>query len=159
MPNMLVELYEGKQKKVSFEVDVDEQPTTVVVAPSEHELFLKWDSTLDDSKRIRGCIVCGGDLYKEQKFPQVTGIVIVLAFAGAVAGILGLVATWVMLITMSVILMLDILILFVVNTRLSCYACNSRFSNTTIAQYHKNWDPDKAAQLERQSEEPDSKVH
>ncbi len=41
MPNMLVELYEGKQKKVSFEVDVDEQPTTVVVAPSEHELFLK----------------------------------------------------------------------------------------------------------------------
>ena len=82
MPNMLVELYDEKQKKGAFEVDVDEQPTMVVVAPSENELFLKWDSTLDDSKRIRECVVCGGDLYKEQIFPQVTGIVIVLAFAG-----------------------------------------------------------------------------
>ena len=159
MPNMLVELYDEKQKKGAFEVDVDEQPTTVVVATSENELFLKWDSTLDDSKRIRECIVCGGDLYKEQNFPQVTGIVIVLAFAGAVAGIIGLVTTWVMLIAMSVVLILDILILFVVKTRLSCYSCNSRFSQTNIAQYHRAWDPDKAAQLKRQSEEPDSKVH
>ena len=159
MPNMLVELYEGKQKAGTFEVNVEAQPTTVVVDPSQNEIFLKWDSTLDDSKRIRGCIVCGGDLYKEQMFPQVTGIVIVLAFAGAVAGILGLVTTWVMLIAMSVVLILDILILFVVKTRLSCYACNARLSQTTIAQYHKQWDPDKAAQLKRLSEEPDSKVH
>ena len=159
MPNMLVELYEGKQKAGTFEVNVEAQPTTVVVESSQNEIFLKWDSTLDDSKRIRGCIVCGGDLYKEQMFPQVTGIVIVLAFAGAVAGILGLVTTWVMLIAMSVVLILDILILFVVKTRLSCYACNARFSQTTIAQYHKQWDPDKAAQLKRLLEEPDSKVH
>ena len=156
MPNMLVELYDGKQKKGTFEVDVEEQPTTVIVDPSESELFLNWDSTIDDSKRIRGCIVCGGDLYKEQMFPQVTGIVIVLAFAGAVAGILGLVTTWVMLIAMSVVLILDILILFVVKTRLSCYCCNTRFSQTTIAQYHKHWDPDKAAQLKRQLEEPNA---
>ncbi len=156
MPNMLVELYDGKQKKGTFEVDVEEQPTTVIVDPSESELFLNWDSTIDDSKRIRGCIVCGGDLYKEQMFPQVTGIVIVLAFAGAVAGILGLVTTWVMLIAMSVVLILDILILFVVKTRLSCYCCNTRLSQTTIAQYHKHWDPDKAAQLKRQLEEPNA---
>ncbi|MBI69420.1 MAG: hypothetical protein CMJ38_05320 [Phycisphaerae bacterium] len=153
---MLVELYDGKQKKGTFEVDVEEQPTTVIVDPSESELFLNWDSTIDDSKRIRGCIVCGGDLYKEQMFPQVTGIVIVLAFAGAVAGILGLVTTWVMLIAMSVVLILDILILFVVKTRLSCYCCNTRLSQTTIAQYHKHWDPDKAAQLKRQLEEPNA---
>ena len=159
MLNMLIELYEGKQKKGAFEVDLNEQPSAVVVPPSENELFLKWDSTLDDSKRIRGCVICGGDLYKEQIFPQVTGIVIVLAFAGAVAGIVGLITTWVMLITMSVVLILDILILFVVKNRLSCYSCNSRFSQTTIAQYHRVWDPDKAAQLKRQSEEPDSKVH
>ncbi|MEE2819506.1 MAG: hypothetical protein VX615_02730 [Planctomycetota bacterium] len=159
MPNMLVELYEGKQKKGVFEVDIAQQPTTVIVEPSENELFLKWDSTIDDSKRIRGCVVCGGDLYKEQMFPQVTGIVIVLAFAGAVAGILGLVTTWMMLIAMSVVLVLDILILFVVKTRLSCYGCNTRFSHTTIAQYHKSWDPDKSAQLKRLSEEPDPKVH
>ncbi len=156
MPNMIVELYDGKQKKGTFEVDVEEQPTTVIVDPSESELFLNWDSTIDDSKRIRGCIVCGGDLYKEQMFPQVTGIVIVLAFAGAVAGILGLVTTWVMLIAMSVVLILDILILFVVKTRLSCYCCNTRLSQTTIAQYHKHWDPDKAAQLKRQLEEPNA---
>ena len=156
MPNMLVELYDGKQKKGTFEVDVEEQPTTVIVDPPESELFLNWDSTIDDSKRIRGCIVCGGDLYKEQMFPQVTGIVIVLAFAGAVAGILGLVTTWVMLIAMSVVLILDILILFVVKTRLSCYCCNTRLSQTTIAQYHKHWDPDKAAQLKRQLEEPNA---
>ncbi len=154
MPNMLVELYEEKQKKGEFEVDVEAQPSTVVVEPTQDELFLKWDSTLDDSKHLRGCIVCGGELYQEQAFPQITGIVIVLAFAGAVAGILGLVTTWVMLIAMSVVLVMDIFILFVAKTRLTCYGCNTRFHNTTVAQYHKPWDPDKAAQLKRQSEEP-----
>ncbi len=159
MTNMLVELYKGKQKTGEFEVDVEKQPTTIVIEPSENELFLKWDSTIDDSKRIRGCIVCEGDLYKEQMFPQVTGIVIVLAFACAVAGILGLVTTWVMLLAMSLVLVLDILILFVVKVRLLCYRCNTRFSYTTIAQYHKPWDPDKAAQLKKQLEEPNPKVH
>ena len=149
MRDMQVELCHERQKTGEFVVDLVEQPSKVTVNPSGEELFLDWNSTLDDSGCLRGCVICGGDVYQEQTFPQVTGIVVVLAFAGGVAGILGLVTTWPMLIAMGVVLILDILILALRQSRLVCYNCQTKYSKLIIASYHHRWDADRNEQIKR----------
>lgn len=151
MKQMLVKLRHDGVKKGQFNVDIIEQPSTVHVKPGGEELFLEWNSTVDDSGHLRGCINCGNDVFRERTFPQVTGIVIVLAFAGAVAGILGLVTTWPMLISMAVVLAIDIGILTLSYTRLVCYKCGTRYSKLKIAPYHQRWDPDRNSQIQRNS--------
>ena len=146
---MLVKLHHGGHKTGQFAVDLAEQPSTVLVEPNGEELYLEWNSTVDDSGHLRGCIACGEDVFRERTFPQVTGLVIVLAFAGAVAGILGLVTTWLMLIAMGVVLIIDIAILTLSYTRLVCYKCGTRYSNLKIAPYHARWDPDRNSQIQR----------
>ena len=105
MEQMLVELHHAGHKTGLFAVDLIQRPSKVQVEPSGEELFLEWNSTVDDSGRLRGCIICSGEVFRERTFRQVTGVVVVLAFAGAVAGILGLVTTWVMLIAMTFVLL------------------------------------------------------
>ena len=95
---------------------------------------------LDDAGHLRRCIVCGcPNLYCEKAFPQVTGFVVVLAFAGAIVGALGL-ATPPLLIAMGVVLVLDVAILLFSRRRLVCYRCASSFHGAPIAGYHKGWD-------------------
>ncbi len=151
MKQMLVKLRHDGQKTGQFSIDLDERPSTVVVEPSGEEIYVEWNSTVDDSGHLRGCIMCGAEVFRERTFPQITGIVVVLAFAGAVAGILGLVTTWVMLFAMGIILAIDILILTLRFNRLVCYKCGTRYSNLSIASYHERWDADRGSQIKRSS--------
>jgi hypothetical protein len=108
---------------------------------SEREIFLHWDTALDDAGHLRRCIICRcPDLFREKAFPQVTAFVVVLAFAGAALGALGYATTPPMLIAMAVVLVLDIAILVFSRRRLVCYRCRSSYHDLPLARYHRPWD-------------------
>ena len=78
-------------------------------------------------------------MFREKAFPQVTGFVVVLAFAGAIIGALGY-ATPPVLVAMAAVLVLDIAILFFSHVRLVCYNCRTSYHGIRIARYHRSWD-------------------
>jgi hypothetical protein len=105
------------------------------------EVFLTWDTALDDAGQLRRCVACGcPELFREKAFPQVTGFVVLLAFIGAIVGALGLATDLPVLLTMAGVLLLDIAILFFSRRRLVCYQCRSSFHDLPIARYHRPWD-------------------
>ncbi len=107
----------------------------------EREVFLQWEGALDDAGQLRKCIACGcSDLFKEKAFPQVTGLVIVLAFVGAIVGALGLATNLPVLLLLIVVLIIDVAILLFSNRRLVCYRCRSSYHDVPIARYHRSWD-------------------
>src|SRR5262245_36306143 len=83
-------------------VDASTRPTRVTIPASSRnsadgqstspesvsrEVFLNWDTAVDDAGQLRRCIACGcPEMYSEKAFPIVTGVVVVLAFVGAVMG-------------------------------------------------------------------------
>ena len=108
--------------------------------PRARDAFLDWEAALDDAGHLRRCIACGcGDLYKSKAFPQITSLVVVLAFAGAVIGVIGL-ATTPVLIAMTVVLILDVGLLLFSKLRLVCYRCGTSYHRLPIARYHRWWD-------------------
>src|SRR5262245_31634602 len=41
------------------------------------EVFLNWDTAMDDAGQLRRCVACGcADLFKEKAFPQVTAVIV-----------------------------------------------------------------------------------
>ncbi len=146
---MLVKLQQEGHSSDSFSVEIDQKPSKVQLEESGKEVFLDWNSTIDDSGRLRSCVLCRSEVFKERTFPQITGFVVVLAFAGGVAGLLGLVTTLPMLAAMAIVLVLDIFILVLRFTRLACYKCGARYSKLPIAPYHEKWDADRAEQVQR----------
>jgi hypothetical protein len=128
-----------------IDVDAALRPTRVSVTDlpdsPPREVFLNWDTALDDSGQLRRCVACGcTDVFKEKAFPQVTAIVVVLAFAGAIVGALGLANTPPVLIAMGVVLVLDVAILLFSQRRLVCYHCRTTYHGLPIARYHRSWD-------------------
>src|SRR5262245_52855423 len=110
-------------------------------ARESREVFLTWDTAMDDAGQLRRCVACGcPDLFREKAFPQVTGFVVLLAFIGAIVGALGLATDLPVLLTMAGVLLLDIAILFFSRRRLVCYQCRSSFHDLPIARYHRSWD-------------------
>lgn len=150
---MRIELRDiGRRRLGRIMLESGDQPTRArVVQDRAHakaesetesaEVFLQWDGALDDAGRLRRCVSCGcRDLFQEKAFPQVTGIVVVLAFAGAVAGIFGFVTDVPVLTAMIVVLALDIWILLFSKRRLVCYRCRTSYHNLPIARYHRSWE-------------------
>jgi hypothetical protein len=160
---MRVELRDDQRHKIG-RVDVDPalRPTRVVVerndgsriglSPSpqaidvktqtqpSREVFLHWDTALDDAGQLRRCVACGcGDLFREKAFPQVTAVIVILAFLGAIVGAVGMANTPV-LFAMLVILILDVAILVLSRNRLVCYRCRTAYRDLPIARYHRPWD-------------------
>lgn len=132
-------------------IDDASQPTRVTTTVGR-EAFLNWETAVDDAGRLRRCVACGcGDLFAEKAFPQVTGIVVVLAFAGAVAGIAGFATNLPVLTAMTVVLALDVGILLFSRRRLVCYRCRTSYHELPIARYHRPWD---RAVAERHPEPP-----
>ena len=124
-----------------IEIDPDLRPTRVRLEPSDREVFLDWDTALDDARHLRRCVVCGcHDLFRSKAFPQVTGLVVVLAFAGAAIGALGLATTPPILIAMVAVLVADVSILMFSRQRLVCHRCRSSYHHLPIARYHRGWD-------------------
>jgi len=122
-------------------VDPTLRPTRVTVVDSNREIFLNWESAFDDSDQLRRCLICGcNDLYRDKVFPAATAIVVILAFAGAAVGLLGLATNPIMLGALVAVLVIDIAILVFSRSRLVCYRCGSAFRALRIASYHKRWD-------------------
>jgi hypothetical protein len=108
---------------------------------ANREVFLNWDTALDDAGQLRKCIVCScTDLYTEKAFPIVTGAVVAMAFIGAAMGAAGLADTPPVLIGMGIVLVLDVAILFFSRRRLVCYQCRTTYRELSIARYHRPWD-------------------
>jgi hypothetical protein len=139
---MLIELRDAERRKVGrIDLDPAERPTRVHVQGSDREVFLDWDTALDDAGHLRRCVVCScPDLFRTKAFPQVTGFVVVLAFAGAVIGALGLATTPPILIAMVLVLVADIAILLLSRERLVCHECRTSYHDLAIARYHRRWD-------------------
>lgn len=128
------------------------RPTRVVAQPGGREVFLSWDSALDDAGHLRRCVACGcNTMFRTRSFPQVTLIVVVLAFAGAVLGLLGYATDPVVLSVLFVVLALDVGTLLFARKLLVCYRCRSTYGDVRIARYHRRWDRREA---ERHPPEP-----
>lgn len=112
------------------------------------ERFLNWDGALDDAGHLRKCLICGCDrLYRRKTLPQVTPFVVLLAFAGAVIGLLGYSNNPVVLPGLVVLLVIDIATLALASERLVCYQCGSVYSKLRIARYHRRWDRTEAERV------------
>ncbi len=139
---MRIELRDAERRKIGrIEVDPVRRPTRVHVDGTGREVFLDWDTALDDARHLRRCIFCGcRDLFRTKAFPQVTGFVVVLAFAGAAIGALGLATTPPILIAMLLVFVADVAILLVSKQRLVCHRCRTSYHDLPIARYHRRWD-------------------
>ncbi len=139
---MRIELRDAERRKIGrIDVDPVRRPTRVHVHGTDREVFLDWDTALDDAQHLRRCIFCGcRDLFRTKAFPQVTGFVVVLAFAGAAIGAFGLATTPPILIAMVLVFVADVAILLVSKQRLVCHRCRTSYHALPIARYHRRWD-------------------
>jgi hypothetical protein len=139
---MRIDVRDAERRKIGrIEVDPAQRPTRVRVEGADREVFLDWDTALDDAHHLRRCIVCGcNDLFRAKVFPQITGLVVVLAFAGAVLGVFGQADTPLIQISMVVVLVADVSILLLSRQRLVCHRCRSSYHGLSIARYHRRWD-------------------
>jgi hypothetical protein len=157
---MRIELRDQSRHRVGRVRIEDAAQPTRVTTDAGHEVYLTWESAVDDSGRLRRCVACGcSDLFQEKAFPQVTGIVVVLAFAGAIAGVLGFATNLPVLTAMTIVLVLDVGILLFSQRRLVCYRCRTSYHELEIARYHRSWDravADRHPQSKAQSEATDS---
>lgn len=124
----------------TIELSVDDSPSKVTT-DRDRVVSLDWERARDDEGHLRRCVACGGDtLYRNRRFPQITGFIAVLALALGLGGILGLATGWPVFIAMLVVLALDIAILFLSPETLECYQCRSSYRDLDIARYHGRWD-------------------
>ena len=140
---MRIEVRDAERQKVGrIVVEATQRPTRVRLEDSDRELFLDWDTALDDAQHLRRCVVCGcHDLFRAKTFPQITIFVVLLAFAGAAVGaFLGPATRPPLLIAMVVVLMADVSILLLARQRLVCHRCRSSYHDLPIARYHRRWD-------------------
>lgn len=133
-------LRESDGSRATLDVDPTRRPPRVRTLEDTRDVFLEWDQALDDDGQLRRCLGCGGPLYRRKALPQLTGFVVVLAFALALVGILGFADNIPLLIGMSCVLLLDIGILLFARTHLDCYRCRSSHRRLTIASYHRPWE-------------------
>jgi hypothetical protein len=136
---MRIELRDAERRRIGrLEVDPAQRPTRVSVDGQDH--FLDWDTALDDAGHLRRCIACGcPDLFRTKAFPQITGLVVVLAFTGVIISALGLV-TPPMLIAMVIVLIADVAIFLFSRQQLVCHRCRTSYHELAIARYHRPWD-------------------
>lgn len=123
------------------EIDLAERPTRVQIPGTDREVFLAWEGALDDAGHLRRCVACGCQgMFRTKSFPQITVIVVILAFAGAIVAALGYAADPKVLVAMVVVLLLDVGILVFSHVLLVCYRCRSTYRDLPIARYHRRWD-------------------
>ena len=137
---MRIVLRESDGSQTILDVDPAQRPPRVRNLEDTRDVFLEWDQALDDDGQLRRCLGCGGPLYRRKALPQLTGFVVVLAFALALVGILGFADNVVLLIGMSCVLLVDIGILLFARSHLDCYRCRASHRRLRIARYHRPWE-------------------
>ncbi len=154
---MRIELRDQSRRRLGrIEVDPALRPTRVTVAAADgrppREVFLEWDTAVDDAGHLRRCVSCGcHSMFRMRSFPQVTVFIVVLAFAGSVVALLGYATDPVVLALLLTLLTVDVAILLLSRRQLICYRCRTTYSNLPIARYHRSWDRTEA---ERHPAEP-----
>jgi hypothetical protein len=124
-----------------LEVDPIARPVRATIAETGREVFLQWDSAIDDGGHLRRCVACGcPDLFHEKAFPVITSVIVVLAFLGAAVGLLGFADRPVVLAVLSAVLVADIAVFTLSRRHLVCYRCHSAYPGEPIARYHRGWD-------------------
>lgn len=119
----------------------DERPSRIRPPEADRDVYLEWDGAIDDGGHLRTCLACGcSNLYRARSFPQLTPVVVVLAFAGAALALLGYATEWWILTLLAIVLALDILVLLLAESRLVCYQCGTIYRKLKIARYHTPWD-------------------
>lgn len=153
--SMRVDVRQPDRTRVGrLEVDPAARPTRARTIDTDREVFLEWEAATDDAGRLRRCVVCGcRDLYSVRTFPQLTGFVVVLAFAGAALGILGggLAENPLVLAALVIVLVLDVASLVFRRFRLVCYQCRTSYREIEVARQHRPWDRAVAARHARDS--------
>lgn len=108
--------------------------------PLPAEVYLEWDSTIDDHGHLRRCPVCGcRELFVRKDFPQVTGFAIIV-----LAGIISMVLVGFRLVIWAVgilaaVAVIDAAVYFFTGRCLVCYRCRSEFRNLPIRKDHAPW--------------------
>lgn len=139
---MRIELYDNQRRMVGeIEIDPAEQPSRARLTDQDREVFLNWDTALDDAGQIRRCLSCGcRDMFREKAFPPIVGVIVVLNYAALLSSLFGAAENVFVWIGMIVLLMLGLVMLVSSKTRLVCYQCRTSFYDLPIARYHRSWD-------------------
>jgi hypothetical protein len=139
---MWIELRDGYRRPVGeVEIDPAQQPSRARLAGEDREIFLNWDTALDDSGQLRRCLSCGcRDMFREKAYPPIVGVIVVLNYAGLLVGAFGGAENTLVWVGMIVLLVLGLLVLVYARTRLVCYACRTAYYGLPIARYHRSWD-------------------
>lgn len=139
---MRIELRDSSKRRLGrVEINEGERPARIAVPGLVHDLFPRWEGAVDDSGSLRRCVVCGCErLYRRRNLPQVTPVVAVLAFSGAVVAILGYAASPLATAALVALLVIDVFILVFSERQLCCYRCGAIFTATRIARFHRPWE-------------------
>lgn len=142
---------ETRRRVGSASVEPESRPTRVEVVGRDgsRELFLDWEGALDDSGRLRSCMICGCEsLYRRRSLPSVTPYVLVIAFAAIGVSLRGYDDPR-LLAALCVLLVIDVALLVLARHQLVCYRCGSRFEGPAIARQHRSWDRGEAQRHRR----------
>ena len=145
---------EGQGRRDGARIPHGERPVRLETAGGR-AVFPDWDQALDDSGCLRRCLLCGeSHMYRQKRLPQLTGLVVVLAFTLALLSILGLVGGPIVLACMVGVLLLDVGILLYAPVSLACYGCHTEYRNLRIGHWHKPWNRAMAGRFQDTPNEP-----
>lgn len=126
-------------RRRSVRIEHDATPSRLEVDGGP-DIFPDWDRARDDAGALRRCVLCGeAHMYRRKLLPQVTGLIVVLAFTLALLSLLGYFGGPVILAVMVVVLLLDLSILFFSPESLHCYGCHAEYRDLRIGGWHKPW--------------------
>lgn len=139
---MRIELRDESRRHVGV-VDVDPtiRPSRARLNGEDREVFLNWDTALDDASCLRRCLSCGcTDLFREKAFPPIMGVLVILNYAGLLMGIFGFAESIIVQFIMIILLLTGLVVLLRSRMRLVCYHCRTAHSDLPLARYHRSWD-------------------
>jgi hypothetical protein len=136
--DMQIDLNDLSRRRLGrVSLNPEARPPRASVSATEEEIFLDWEGTLDDAGNLRRCLACGSsDLFRIKTLPSVTPIFVILAFAGTAVSLFGYANNPIILAALILVMLAELIILMVSRTKLVCYRCRSRYTNTPIARYH-----------------------
>lgn len=139
---MRIEIRDEYRRPVGeVEIDPAARPSRARLADGPGEVFLNWDTALDDAGRLRRCLSCGcRDMFREKAFPPIVAVIVVLNYAGLLVGIFGGAENILVRVAMIILLVSGLVVLLRSKTRLVCYACGTAHYDLPIARYHRSWD-------------------
>ncbi len=139
---MRIELRDAFRRHVGIvEVDPTIRPSRARLRGEEREIFLNWDTALDDASCLRRCLSCGcTDLFREKAFPPIMSILVVLNYAGLLMGIFGFADNIIVQFVMIILLLTGLVVLLRSRMRLVCYHCRTAHYDLPLARYHRSWD-------------------